>query len=215
MSGPRLFAALAALAALVAAVGLAYVPTPLTPGDPFARHMLRHMLLVAVIAPLLVVVLPTPKRPIPDATVLAATVAEFVVVWGWHLPLLHDLAQVATAVFLLEQASFLAVGYWLWRSALQTGSELAAVGALLLTSMHMTLLGALLVLAAEPLYHAHGEHVATLAGQQIGGVLMLGIGTPVYLVVALARLRRALGPAPGGDAARVRTNPPLALRGER
>src|SRR3546814_5845462 len=90
---------------------------------------------------------------------VAAMLAELVVVWGWHLPLLHHLAQVSTAAWLAEQASFLAVGLALWLSVLGGGAEYrrarqaSGVIALLLTSMHMTLLGVLLTLAPRALYH--------------------------------------------------------------
>ena len=68
------------------------------------------------------------------------------------------------------------------------------VAALLLTSMHMTLLGALLALAPRPLYHTHA---AALADQQLGGALMLAVGGAVYLggglllAATLVRLRTA------------------------
>src|SRR3546814_18505574 len=78
---------------------------------------------------------------------MAAMLAELVVVWGWHLPLLHHAARSSTAALAAEQASFLAVGLALWLSVLggraaQRHARLAGgVVALLLTSMHMTLLG--------------------------------------------------------------------------
>ena len=66
----------------------------------------------------------------------------------------------------------------------ETGSASGTgVVALLLTSMHMTLLGALLALATRPLYHERTE--AALADQHLGGALMLSIGGLVYLVAAL------------------------------
>ena len=49
----------------------------------------------------------------------------------------------------------------------------------------MTLLGALLILAPRDLYSAWCGLLPNLSGQQLGGMLMLGIGTPVYLVAGL------------------------------
>src|SRR3546814_18718364 len=77
---------------------------------------------------------------------MAAMLAELVVVWGWHLPLLHHAARSSTAALAAEQASFLAVGLALWLSVLggraaQRHARLAGgVVALLLTSMPMPLL---------------------------------------------------------------------------
>ena len=58
--------------------------------------------------------------------------------------------------------------------------------------MHMTLLGALIVLAPRDLYAAICGTAPDLAGQQIGGMLMLAIGTPVYLGAGLALTGLAL-----------------------
>ena len=58
--------------------------------------------------------------------------------------------------------------------------------------MHMTLLGAMLVLAPRDLYAELCGTAPDLSGQQIGGLLMLGIGTPVYLAGGLWLVRRTV-----------------------
>lgn len=94
----------------------------------------------------------------------------------------------------------------------------AGIVALLLTSMHMTLLGALLALTPRPLY-AHGQVVGGLTAlqdQHLGGAIMLFVGGVSYLLgglwltVALLRTRTALSAKPG-DAAR-ETRVPGELR---
>jgi putative membrane protein len=196
----RAAAAAAALAAL-ACVWLAPLAASL-PG-PFSAHMATHMTVVAVAAPLLAFALaggaldPLRRLPAPLLAVPASLV-ELLVVWGWHAPALHDLARRSALGFAAEQATFLASALVVWlcvaapersgapyaasaagRREHEAGSTSAAgVVALLLTSMHMTLLGALLALAPRPLYHAHAS---ALADQQLGGALMLTIGGAVYL----------------------------------
>ena len=157
----------------------------------FAAHMLRHMTLVALAAPLIVLGLPRLAAwlAVPP---LAAAVAEFAVVWAWHLPAAHGLGRTVPLGFVAEQASFLAVGLAVWAGCLRADRPLAGAGGLLLTSMHMTLLGALLVLAPRDLYAEVCGTAPDLAGQQIGGMLMLAIGTPVYLVAGLALTGSAL-----------------------
>jgi len=49
--------------------------------------------------------------------------------------------------------------------------------------MHMTLLGALLTLAPRVLYVP--GCVGSLGEQQLGGMMMLAIGTPIYLIAGL------------------------------
>ena len=101
-------------------------------------------------------------------------------------------AYLLPAGFALEQGSFLIVGLLVWVSALRARNGLAGAGSLLLTSMHMTLLGALLILAPRDVFAEICGRAADLGGQQLGGLLMLGIGTPVYLIAGLWLVGRDL-----------------------
>lgn len=157
----------------------------------FSAHMLRHMLVVAIASALIAAALPDLGARMPLSP-LAATLIEFLVVWGWHLPVLHDAARASTPAYVVEQFLFLAAGLLVWASVLQPGRQLAGAGGLLLTSMHMTLLGALITLSPRLLYGLHGEGAAALADQQLGGMIMLAIGTPVYLIAGLALIASAL-----------------------
>lgn len=84
----------------------------------FAAHMLRHMTLVALAAPLIVLGLPrlAERMPVPP---LGAAVLEFAVVWGWHMPAAHALGRLTGAGLVAEQASFLAVGLLVWAGCLR------------------------------------------------------------------------------------------------
>lgn len=156
-----------------------------------------------------------------------ASVVELLVVWAWHAPALHHAAQHTTEGFAVEQATFFAAGVWLWLSALggshgeiksarngehhfsdRTDAARAVLAqrrgagvlALLLTSMHMTLLGALLALSPRLLFahHGSGAGLSPLVDQQVGGAIMLVIGGAVYLMGGvwltgqLLRLRKSL-----------------------
>ncbi|MBB3712598.1 putative membrane protein [Limimaricola variabilis] len=174
---------------LLAAVWVA--PLPMWLGSAFAGHMARHMTLVALAAPLLVLGWPALGRALALSPLIAA-VLEFMVVWGWHLPRLHATAHHSQPVFVLEQGSFLLAGLVVWAGCLRAAHPLAGAGGLLLTSMHMTLLGALLILAPRDLYAAQLGLLPQLSAQQVGGMIMLGIGTPVYLVAGLVLTARAV-----------------------
>ncbi len=163
-------------------------------------HMAGHMVAVAIAAPLLAFGLADtrfdPARRWPQTvTPLAMSLVELATVWGWHLPALRMLADTHMAAMIVEQAMFLLAGWLLWAAVLGTGPDrrAAGVGALLLTSMHMTLLGALIGLAPRPLYPAmaHGMHDA-LTDQQLGGVVMLMIGAASYFLGGLALLATLL-----------------------
>lgn len=153
--------------------------------------MLLHLGVVALVPALLAPRLPWTVGP---AAVSAATLVEAVVVWGWHAPAAHAWARFSDLGLALEQASFLAVGLLLWGVAGAAG-RFGGTAALLVTVMHMTLLGALIGLAPRQLYAACGGGplgLSPLADQQLAGALMAGLGGAIYLVAGLARLAPAL-----------------------
>lgn len=174
-------------------------------GHGMTAHMVGHMSAVAVAAPLIAIALagtrldPASRRQ-PFATPLAASVLELALVWGWHLPAARRAADMSVAISLIEQAMFLGAGVLLWSAAL--AHRAAGAGALLLTSMHMTLLGVLIALAPRPLYPMMALHhpagLGPLADQQLGGTAMLAIGGASYLaggLMLLAGLLRDRGRA--------------------
>jgi putative membrane protein len=120
---------------------------------------------------------------------------ELLVVWAWHAPALHQAARATPGGFILEQACFFAAGLLVWISSVGGGSRRpheragSGVAALLLTSMHMTLLGALLALSPRALYphEGHGGHssLSALDDQQLGGAIMLVVGGIAYLAGGL------------------------------
>ncbi|MFN0262251.1 cytochrome c oxidase assembly protein [Tepidamorphus sp. 3E244] len=176
-------------------------PAPAFGLPPFTLFMLRHVVTIAIVAPLLVLAAPaTFHRFAPSP--LIATLLEFAIVWVWHLPALHERAAFSSTIFAGEQVSFLVAGVLLWASVLWAGNGLAGAGGLLITSMHMTLLGALLTLAPRPLYIATCLGPDPLADQQMGGMVMLAVATPVYLVAGLVLMYRVLStPAQAEQAA--------------
>ena len=171
-------------------------PLPARAAHDFSAHMTMHMAVVAVAAPLIALGVagtrwdPTHRMPAVFSPVPTSMI-ELLIVWGWHAPVLHQLARTSTAGLVAEQGSFLASGLLVWlaafgsearRSGLRAG---AGVVALLLTSMHMTLLGALLALAPRALY-AHAGHASSALDQQhLGGAIMLGVGGLSYLAGGL------------------------------
>jgi putative membrane protein len=186
----------------------------IVPG-PFSAHMVMHMGVVALAAPLLAVGVAGRRfDPVPGAPRLfvpiPVSLVELVVVWAWHTPLLHHAARHSASGLFVEQAAFLLSGTWVWVAALggapgrRANQTAAGVLALLLTSMHMTLLGALLALSPRPLFHHPGASagLSPLDDQHLGGAIMLLAGGVSYLTGGLAlslRLLRRHGGAPPLD----------------
>ena len=173
-------------------------PLPELARTSFSAHMTLHMLIVAVAAPLLALAMagnrydPVDRAPALFAPV-PASVGELLIVWAWHAPGLHHAARHTIPGLVAEQSMFVAAGLWVWLSAFggkrprDRGRSGAGVIGLLLTSMHMTLLGALLALSPRPLYlHHHATQSLTpLQDQHLGGAVMLVVGGIAYLAGGL------------------------------
>lgn len=188
------------LAAGLAALAAAWLgPLPGLAPDHFSAHMTLHMGVVAVAAPLIALALAggrfDPARKWPRLfSALQLSVVELVVVWAWHAPALHHVARHSTTGLVAEQGMFLISGLLVWSAAVggdsaQSGGRAGAgVVALLLTSMHMTLLGALLALSPRPLYVHDVESAlvpSALDEQHLGGTIMLLVGGVSYLAGGL------------------------------
>jgi putative membrane protein len=184
-------------------------PLPDLARESFAAHMTLHMAVVAVAAPLLALALSgtagDPARASPRLLApIPLSLVELVVVWVWHAPALHHAARREAWAFVVEQASFMTAGLLLWLAVLGGGPVQrrarggAGVVALLFTSMHMTLLGALFALANRPLFEhapsAAGLPLSPLTDQHLGGVIMLLVGGASYLVGGLGLTAVVLRP---------------------
>ncbi|MEK0361760.1 cytochrome c oxidase assembly protein [Pseudomonas sp. CBC3] len=178
--------------ATLAAVWLG--PLPAMADRMFVGHMLMHVMVVAVAAPLLAIGLAGGRLDISSRlpalfSPILASVIELFVVWAWHMPALHHAARTSQAAQVLEQGSYLFVGLLVWLAAFGGARHhraLAGIAGLLLTSMHMTLLGVLLTMSSRPLFEHSGlSSLTPLEDQQIGGVIMLVFGGTSYLIGGL------------------------------
>jgi putative membrane protein len=202
----------------VALIVLAFAwvgPLPALARHSFAAHMTMHIAIVAVAAPLLALAIAgtraDPVRTMPRVFApIAASMIELVVVWSWHVPALHQAARQQAVTFALEQASFMAAGVLLWIAAVGGDREQrrlragAGIVALLFTSMHMTLLGALFALTNRALFQ-HGPPTAgpaSVADQHLGGVIMLLVGGASYLAGGLWLTSTVLRSATGSSVGR-------------
>ena len=181
-------------------------PLPGMVAGSFAAHMVLHMTVVGIGVPLLAagigpLVAQRGWLRSQVALPIAVSIIDLVVVWGWHAPALHHASRTLLWALTAEQASFAVVSLLVWLVALASTAEtrrsaaLAGALALLVTSMHMTLLGALIGLAPRPIYGEHLHVPGTmppLADQQLGGVVMLAIGGVIYLAGGLLLMARVL-----------------------
>jgi putative membrane protein len=168
----------------------------------FSAHMLQHLLLILVAAPLLVLSYPLSPllRGLPARwrktfaitahyrlpTILTLHIAAL---WLWHVPGLYTAALDNPLIHALEHASFLltaALFWWTIRISGDYGGRVLAVFTIMMAS---GLLGALMTFARVPWYGAHTETASAwgltpLADQQLAGVMMWIPMGMVYVVAA-------------------------------
>jgi cytochrome c oxidase assembly factor CtaG len=174
-------------------------------------HMVQHLLIVSVAAPLLVVGRPTrllppligrPRSASRSASAWLAIVAVFAslavgTLLVWHIPSLYDRAVRDDRIHALEHVMLLATAFAFWW-ALQLGASRRrgpAVLAIFITTLPLTVLGVGMTLAMTPWYPAYtqGSAVIAVVDQQLAGVIMWSFGGLAALIGAVALFASWLG----------------------
>ncbi|MGH6767976.1 MAG: cytochrome c oxidase assembly protein [Xanthobacteraceae bacterium] len=175
--------------AVLAAGGLAL----LFPMEPISAHMLLHIALMNVAAPLIAGVLAAGARLPTDraALVWAATIAQLLLLWFWHAPPAHRLATGSMWMSFAMHGSLFAVAllFWLSLITLTVRNSWQAIFALLLTGKLACLLGVVLIFAPRALYqagHADGHGAQSLLDdQQLAGLYMITACPLSYLLAGV------------------------------
>jgi putative membrane protein len=212
-----------AFASGLASVGLALLsPLDRWGAQLFALHMVQHEMLMLIAAPLLVLGRPLPlwlwafpwqvrswiarvtrgrSVQLVWTTLLAPIVAwllHALVLWTWHVPRLFEDALRNEAVHDVQHLCFLASALVFWAAMVEARKQAqqgAAIVYLFTTTIHTSVLGALITFAARPWYGAYLQTprdwgLSALEDQQLGGLIMWVPGSLVYVGVALALLVR-------------------------
>lgn len=165
-------------------------------------HMVQHMTLMVIVAPLWVLASPLPqfhacgplwvklwqpllklvRYPMLMAYIHGATI------WFWHLPYFYLLALDNIWWHVIEHVLFIITAGLFWWAVLKSSVSNAhwALLASLLTLMHTGFLGALLTFANMPLY---GD-TRSLEDQQLAGLIMWVAGAIPYLAAACHAAQR-------------------------
>lgn len=159
----------------------------------FSARVTHHVLLAAVLAPLLVYALPEGRTRWPGSLSFWTGV-QAVTFWLWHAPSLYAEALSHDSFYWLMQLSLTvtAMGFW---AALRRASALTSVAALLVSTVQMGLLGALITFAGAPLYAPHFFTTepwgfSALEDQQMAGLIMWAPSAGLYLTAALVIAQR-------------------------
>ena len=159
-------------------------------------HMIKHLLLMALAAPLILLGCPfialvriPPRRLVRLGTMLAQPafcwLAATVTLVVWHVPTLFTIGLQSEAWHAVQQASFLATGLLFWWPVVQPSSRWSIVLYLFLATLPCDILSGFLVFServAYPVYLATSQPSAVIADQQRAGALMWTSVTIIYLV---------------------------------
>jgi putative membrane protein len=175
----------------------------------FSVRVTHHVILIALIAPILLLSLPDRWLVLSFRSGTLAAFAFVIhtgVVWFWHAPSAYAFALSDDLAFWVMQLSLAVSALVLWLCVLSPGIPLGASIAVLLGSvMQMGLLGALITFAPLPLYLPHylttePFGLSVLADQQLAGLIMWVPAIIPYLAAALilfsVGLNRSSSPEP-------------------
>jgi len=174
--------------------------------DLFSAHMIQHLVLIFLVAPLLVLGTPgwmlRPALRVPGVGPVARWLtrpticfAVFnVMVAAWHLPGPYNLAMAVHPVHIVEHLMFMATAvlmWWPFLSPLPELPRLAYPGQMLycfLMSIPMSIVAIYITMADHVLYPAYEMAprvwgLTPLEDQQLGGLIMWIPGGLVFYVV--------------------------------
>jgi cytochrome c oxidase assembly factor CtaG len=193
--------------------------------DHLAAHMIEHMVIWLIVAPLLVAGGPIRltlfacrrdgrrrlarwlhSRPVALLTSPLGSVGCFsIVLLVTHIPAVYDLTLSSEWVHISEHALYLFSSVLIWAPLLGVDPLPGRAGprgqALCMAAcmVPMAIIGVWLLVAGSPVYAHYQDALGTagaLRDQRAAGLIMLLAGLPAFAVVPLARLVR-LAPAAG------------------
>ncbi len=182
----------------------------------FSARVGQHMILALVAAPLVAAgrpaaalagLLAKPGSPLLDgrehspistAPLLAAGMFA-VLLWFWHAPAPYQATFSSTLAYWAMHVSLFGAAVWLWSGLLdrRPARMVHTLGASMISTVQMGLLGALITIAPRPAYAPHALTTAAwgltpLQDQQLGGGIMWVPGCVVFFVASMLVLWLAL-----------------------
>jgi putative membrane protein len=186
----------AAWASGIAVAGIA-LASPLAHLDHhlLTAHMVQHLLLMLVAAPL--ILLGIGRLPIPAVPPSICWLAGTVTVIFWHVPAIFELTLRSNVWHVFEQASFLIAGILFWRPVV-AGSGWPIPVYLFLATLPCDALSAFLAFCGHVVYphylagHAEKFGLSAIDDQELAGALMWFAVTFAYLIPALVLTARLI-----------------------
>ncbi len=187
-------------------------------------HMVQHLLLMTIAAPLILLGSPGLLRS-PAVRRIGSWITHPVLCWlagtavvvAWHVPPAHELGMSLPSWHLVQQATFLAGGLLFWWPVMNSGSisgkwdRSFAPVYLFLATLPCDALSAFLAFCGRVVYPSHHSGhphfgLTPLQDQECAGALMWFWVTIAYLIPAVVITVRMLSPSSR------RVGPPIPLQ---
>lgn len=155
-------------------------------------HMVQHLLIISVAAPLLAVGRPvellfemlpyrlTARRVGWHGTfgMVIAGVAALATLVVWHVPTLYQAALSNESVHIVEHAALLLTSMWLWAALISAESLGGSVVVLFVLTLPTTAFGVAMTIARTPWYsdYVRTTRADAVRDQQLAGVVMWAFG---------------------------------------
>jgi putative membrane protein len=179
-------------------------------------HMVQHLLLMTLAAPLILLGAPVPQRFVLQWPPMRAVIhivthpvfcwlASTTVVIGWHIPALFELGMQSEGWHMFEHATFFAAGILFWLPVIQPWLSVATWPRsriplyLFLATLPCDALSAFLTFCNRVVYSHYGSghrllDIVPLADQEWAGALMWVWVTFAYLAPAAVITIKMLSP---------------------
>jgi cytochrome c oxidase subunit 2 len=172
---------------------------PLLGLGPLSQHMLDHIALLGVAAPLSAWVLRTDLPQVTGQALAAAAALQIAMIWIWHLPPVFSASHASGSAFSIMTVSLFLAGLVFWCAIVGVAQRerWQAILGLLITGKLFCLFAAVLVfsprllydLATTPRPHAHHGVQAAFSGladQQLAGLIMIAVCPLTYVAAGIA-----------------------------
>jgi cytochrome c oxidase assembly factor CtaG len=154
-------------------------------------HMVQHLILMMIAAPLILLGTPGIR---PRIHPVICWLASSAVVIGWHVPVLFALGMQSKSWHAVEHASFFAAGLLFWWPIIGREPRWSIPLYLFLATLPCDALSAFLTFCGRVVYPHYLHAPRALADQELAGALMWIAVTFAYLAPAAAVTMQLLTP---------------------
>ncbi|MDH4982180.1 cytochrome c oxidase assembly protein [Hyphomicrobium sp. D-2] len=164
-----------------------------------SRHMIEHMAVLGIAAPLCAYALQSISIAWSGARFVLAVICQIALLWIWHLPPVFSSASDSLLLHAVMGVSLYIAGVLFWSAVFSStkANRWQSVMALLITGKLFCMFAVILVFSPRLLYDlaAHTHHSQAMGGiedQQFAGLIMITVCPLTYVATGIVMAARWL-----------------------